>query len=70
MFTLVISLNFKKIWWHQKYLPALIKFVPINIFCNKIALNAPNNILKNPSLCFFASFLFVLVTAFINKLDF
>ena len=36
---------------------------------NKLAPDVPNNILRNAPLCYFASFLIVLLTSFINKPD-
>ena len=43
---------------------------PVNRFSNKLASNVPNNVLRNPTFCYFASFLIVLPTRFINKPDF
>ena len=36
--------------------PALIIPLPVSIFPNKLAPNVPNNILRNPPFCSFASF--------------
>ena len=38
--------------------PALFIPLPANIFPNKLAPNVPNNLLKHPSFCSFASFYF------------
>ena len=58
--------------WNQKtflrkdflavYSPALITPLSANIFPNKLVSNVPNNILRNPPFCPFASFLIVSVT--------
>ena len=42
--------------------PALIKPSPFNRCTNKLALNVPNNILRNSPICAFASFLIFLLT--------
>ena len=47
--------------------PALITTLPIIRFPIKLAPNLPNNMLRNPPFCSFASFLFVSLTLFINK---
>ena len=36
--------------------PAVITPLPANIFPNRLAPNVPNNILRNPLFCSFASF--------------
>ena len=61
--------------WH-KSLPALIVpspalFVPlpVNKFLNKLAPNIPNSTPRNPPFCYFASFLIVSLTPFINKAE-
>ena len=61
---------------HKKSWPALIVPsqvlilpLPVNKFPNKPALKVPNNIPRNPPVCFFASFLTVSLTPFINKPD-
>ena len=50
--------------------PALIAPLPVNRFPNKLAHEVPNNILRNPSFCSFASLLIVSLTSFINKPDY
>ena len=51
-------------------LPGILVFtpLPVNRFRNKLALNVPNNIIRNASFCFFffASFLNIVLTNFIN----
>ena len=47
--------------------PALFIPLPAKIFPNKLALNVPNNILRNPRFCSEASFLIVSVTPFNNR---
>ena len=47
----------------------LILSLPVNIVPKKIAPNAPNNILANPAVYFFASFSIVSVTPFVNTPD-
>ena len=61
---------------HKKSWPALIVPsqvlilpLPVNKFPYKPALKVPNNIPRNPPVCFFASFLTVSLTPFINKPD-
>ena len=44
-------------------LPTLIVPLPANRFPNKLALNVPNNMLKNAPFCSIASFLIVFLTA-------
>ena len=41
--------------------------LPVDRFFNKLVPNVPNKVLRNPPFCFFASFLFVLLTPFNNK---
>ena len=41
--------------------------LPANRFPNKLAFKMPNNILKNPPFCYFASFLIVSLMSFINN---
>ena len=43
--------------------------LPVIRFPNKLVSNMPNNILRNPPFCSFASFLVVSLTHFINKPD-
>ena len=50
--------------------PALIAPLSADIFSNKVAANVPNNILKNPPFCSFASFLSLKLTPIINTLDY
>ena len=45
----------------------LIVFLPENRFHDKLSPKVPNNIPKNPTFSFSASFLFFLLTPFINK---
>ena len=47
--------------------PVLIVPLPVNRF---LAHKLPNNIPRNPPFCYFASFLIVSLTSFINKPDF
>ena len=47
--------------------PVLITPLPANIFPNILAANVPNNILRNPPFCAFASFLIVSLTPFNNN---
>ena len=49
--------------------PSLIVPVPVNRFHNKLSRKEPNNILRNPLFCTFASFLIFSLTPFINKSD-
>ena len=49
--------------------PAPIVLLPAYRFPIKLGPNAPNNIPRNPPFCFFASFLIILLTSFINKSD-
>ena len=49
--------------------PALIVSLPGHKFSNKLAANAPNNLLKNQPLCLLSHFLSVSLTSFINKPD-
>ena len=42
-------------------------FPSVNRFASKLAPNIPNSILRNPSSCYFASFLIVWQTSFVNK---
>ena len=48
---------------------ALIVYLPVNKFRNKLALKVPNHIPRNPPFCSFVSFLIVSLTDFINKSD-
>ena len=48
-------------------LPVLIVSILVNRFSNKLAPDVPNNTLKIPPFCSFASFLIVLLTTFIIK---
>ena len=43
--------------------------LPVNRFPNKLAPILPNNKLRNPPFCLFASFLIVSLTPFINEPD-
>ena len=43
--------------------------LPVNRFPYKLAPNVPNNIPRNAPFCYFASFLVVSLTRFINKPD-
>ena len=43
--------------------------LPVNKFSNKLALKVSNNIRANPPFCYFASFLIVSPTRFIDKPD-
>ena len=47
--------------------PAFITLLPVNRVPNKLAPNVHNNMLRNPSLCSFASLLIVLRTPFIDE---
>ena len=49
--------------------PALIVHLPVNRFLKKVAPKVSNNILRDSRFCNFASFLIVLLMAFINKPD-
>ena len=49
--------------------PALDVPLLFHRFSNKPATNLPNDMLRNPSFCSFASFLIVLLIPFINKPD-
>ena len=60
------------------FIPALITpradilaFTPLprNRFPNKLAANIPYNMLRNPPICPFDSFLIVLLTPFVHKPD-
>ena len=44
------------------------RWVPTGRFPNKLAHNAPDNMLRKPPSCYFTSFLIVSLTAFVNKL--
>ena len=48
---------------------ALFVSLSVNKFSNKLALNVPNNVLRNLPFCTFASFLIVSLTYFVNKPD-
>ena len=48
---------------------AWINHLPATAFPNKVVANVPNNMLGNPTFCFFASFSIVLPTHFTNKPD-
>ena len=54
-------------WCNQKFAPALVTLLPAQIFPNKLPPTVPNNRPRNPVFCYFAPFLIVLSTAFINK---
>ena len=49
--------------------PGILAFtsLPVNRFHDKLALNVPNYMPRNPRFCSFASFLIVLLTPFIIK---
>ena len=47
--------------------PVHITPVSANGLSNKLAVNAPNNIIRHPPFCSFASFLIVQSTSFISK---
>ena len=49
--------------------PALTIPFPANKFPNKLAPKVPNKMLKNPSFCYFVSFLIVSVTPFSEMLE-
>ena len=49
--------------------PALIVPLPVNRFSNKLAAKVTNNIPRNSPFCYFALFLIVSLTPFINKPD-
>ena len=48
----------------------LFALLPINKFPNKLAPKVPNNIMRNPPFCSFASFLIVRLTPFVNEPDY
>ena len=50
-------------------LPAVIVPLPVNRFPNKLAPKVHNNVPRNPPFYFFASFLLVLLTLFIDNPD-
>ena len=43
--------------------------LPVNRFSDKLVPNVPNNMLRNPSFCYFALFSIVSLSPFTNKLD-
>ena len=47
--------------------PALILTLLVKIFSDKLAPTVSNNIPRNPSLCYFGSYLIVSLTPFINN---
>ena len=47
-----------------------IACLPVNRFPTNLAPNVPNNVLKSPPFCYFASFLIIWLKLFINKSDF
>ena len=57
--------------WPALTMPSLTPILPlpVNRFPNILAPNVPNNILRNPRFCYFASFLIVSLKPFINKSD-
>ena len=50
-------------------MPALIVPLPVKRFPNKLAPEVPDNVLRNRPFCYFASFLIVSLTPFINNSD-